>query len=246
MKVNELKTTVPVHGTDVEAFVFRPEGTGRFPGILFLTDLMGIREANLGMAKRVAEQGYTVFVPNVFFHTSKLPIFTFKPNFGEERTLKLAGQIRGDLPPAKMVEDGNVYVDWVLKETGGSKLGVVGYCFTGQVALRIAAARPNEVVAAASFHGGGLYTDAPDGPQTVIPKVKARLYFGHAHEDRSMPAEAITKLEAALKSWGGKYESETYPAGHGWTVPDHEGVYDEKEAERHYTKLFDLFNGTLK
>jgi carboxymethylenebutenolidase len=69
--------------------------------------------------------------------------------------------------------------------------------------------------------------------------------FGHAENDNSMPAEAIAKFEAALKEWGGTFESETYPAKHGWCVPGSE-VYDDVQAERHYVKLKSLFAETLR
>jgi carboxymethylenebutenolidase len=248
MKVAEQKFTMPVGGGNAEAFLYSPEGGGAYPGVLFLTDLIGIRPANLGMAGRVAEHGYTVLVPNIFHRAGKLPVFGFPPDFGDEKTMKRVGELRAALDPEQMVQDGKTYIDYLLaqKTVKGPKLGTVGYCFTGAMVTRIAAAEPDRIAAAASFHGGGLYTDAPDSPHLVLPKIKARLYYGHAKDDRSMPAEAIVKFENALKAWGGKYESETYPAGHGWTVPDHAGVYNEKEAERHYVKLFELFDATLK
>ena len=52
--------------------------------------------------------------------------------------------------------------------------------------------------------------------------------FGHAKDDHSMPAEMIAKLEAALKEWGGRFDSEVYNAAHGWTVP---GVPAYNEAD---------------
>jgi carboxymethylenebutenolidase len=67
---------------------------------------------------------------------------------------------------------------------------------------------------------GGLYTEAPDSPHTLLSRVKARVYFGHGAEDRSMPPEVIEKFNRALAVWGGNYESEVYQAHHGWTVPD--------------------------
>ncbi|MGH9351482.1 MAG: dienelactone hydrolase family protein, partial [Terriglobia bacterium] len=103
----------------------------------------------------------------------------------------------------------------------------------------------DQVAAAASFHGGGLYTNAPASPHTLLPRVKARLYFGHGIEDRSMPQKAIEKLDRALAAWGGRYESEIYQAHHGWTVPDNP-AYNETQAERAYKKLTDLLNSTLK
>ena len=60
-----------------------------------------------------------------------------------------------------------------------------------------------------------------------------------------MPPEAIEKLEALLKSWPGKSESETYAgARHGWTVPGRP-VFNPQQAERHYAKLFDLLGRNL-
>lgn len=113
------------------------------------------------------------------------------------------------------------------------------------MALRAAAVRPDQIAAAASFHSGGLYPNAPASPHTLLPRVKARLHFGHGIEDRSMPLEAIEKLDRALAAWGGQYESEIYQAHHGWTAPDNP-AYHEPQAERAYKKLIDLLNSTLK
>jgi carboxymethylenebutenolidase len=115
------------------------------------------------------------------------------------------------------------------------------------MALRTAAARPDRVGAIASFHGGRLFVDGPASPHLSLPRVKAKLYFGHAKDDHSMPQEAIDKFNAALTKWGGKYESEMYDALHGWTVPD-EGsrVYNKPQAERAFEKLTALFASALK
>jgi len=77
------------------------------------------------------------------------------------------------------------------------------------------------------------------------PRIKARLYFGHAMEDWSMPKEAIEKFGSALASRSGKYESETCRALHGWTVPD-SPAYNEPQAERAFEKLTELFGAALK
>jgi len=78
----------------------------------------------------------------------------------------------------------------------------------------------------------------------VLSRVKARLYFGHASEDKSMTAEDIANFEKELEQWGGEYESKTYPARHGWTVPDNP-AYNKPEAERAYGKMMELFKATL-
>lgn len=125
-------------------------------------------------------------------------------------------------------------------------MGVVGHCFTGQMALRAAAARPDRIAAAASFHGTRLFIEEATSPHLVLPRVKARLYFAHAVEDKTMPKEAIEKFDRALEAWGGRYESEVYDgAYHGWTALD-SPVHNEAQAERAFQKLTGLFTETLK
>ena len=125
------------------------------------------------------------------------------------------------------------------------KVGVVGHCFTGQMAVRMAAAAADKVVVAASFHGGFLVTGAPDSPHKLLSRITARLYFGHAVEDASATPEQIATLEAALRDWHGAFQSETYEgARHGWTVPGRL-VYNELQAERAFEKQVELFEATL-
>ena len=104
------------------------------------------------------------------------------------------------LTPEQMVSDGKAYVDFLLAQKGvkPGKAGVVGYCFTGQMAVRTAAAVPDKVAAAASFHGGFLVTDKPDSPHKILSPIKARLYFGHAVEDSTATPEQVKTLEAGF------------------------------------------------
>jgi carboxymethylenebutenolidase len=234
-----------------EAIFIHPEGSGPWPGVLYLTDIGGIRPEYQQMVERLAAKGYAVLMPNVFYRTSKLPLFDFKPAMGEERSMKRFQELGAPLTPEAMERDASAYVDWLA---GGDPLarkfvmpgpiGVVGHCFTGAMALRAAAARPDKIAAAASFHGGGLWTDKPTSPSLVLPRVKARLYFGHATNDRSMNAEAIDKLNAALAEWGGRYESEVYDAAHGWTTLG-SPVYNQPQAEKAFAKLTELFAASL-
>lgn len=229
-----------------DGVLIRPDER-RYPGVIHLTDIGGIREASLAMARRVADLGYAVLVPNAFYRTGRPPLFDFKRDPGDARTMARFGELAAPLTPDAMARDGAAYVDFLSAYpwVKGGRVGVVGYCFTGALALRTAAARPDRVGAAASFHGGGLANDTPLSPHLVLPRVKGRLYFGHAENDRTMPREAIEVLERALEHWGGKYESEVYAgAAHSWTVPD-SPVYNEPQAERAFQKLKQLFAETV-
>src|SRR5436309_15100297 len=194
------------------------------------------------MARRLAEAGYTVLMPNLFYRFGKPPVVDFAAGFDDELTKQRVAELRAPLTPEAVTRDAGAYVDFLAAHgavTPGG-IGAVGYCVAGSVALRAAAARPDRVAAAASFHGGGLATDAPTSPHLLLPRITARLYFGHAAEDRGMPPEAIERLEQALAAWGGRYESEVYDARHGWTVPD-SPVFNGPQAERAFAKLTGLF-----
>jgi carboxymethylenebutenolidase len=231
-----------------DSVIFAPAREGRWPGVVMLTDIGGLREAHREMARQLAGVGYTVLMPNIFYRSGRPPIFTFKVDFSEERTRTRAAELRAPLTPEAIERDASAYVDALLAHPNlfPGPLGVIGYCASGSIAMRIAAARPDAIVVAASLHGGGLYTDAPTSPHRLLSHIKARLYFGHADQDRSMPAEAIERLDRALAAWGGSYESEIYEgAAHGWTIPD-TAVYNPPQAERAFAKLTELLGATLK
>ena len=246
--MSESKIEIAMTAGTAEAYLYTPSrGEGPWPALMQLTDIMGVRGAFRQMAQRLADQGYVVLLPNVFYRGAKLPVLDFAPSFGDERTMKRLGELRGYLSNEQMGPDGAAFADYLLaqKNVKGPAVGVVGYCFTGSMAIRVAAAAGRKVAAAASFHGGGLYTEQPDSPHLLLPKITARLYFGHAIEDRSMPPEAIEKLETTLRAWSGRAESETYAgARHGWCVPGRD-IYNEKQAERAFGKLTELFAATL-
>jgi carboxymethylenebutenolidase len=245
----ETKLSIPMAGGSAEAFLYTPSGgTGPWPGVLYLTDIFGIRPAFQAMAQRLADEGFAVLMPNAFFRAGPLPLFDFPPVFGEEKTMKRFGELRVALLNDAMGPDAAVYAD-ALKarlEVKGTGLGVAGYCFTGQMSLRAAAAAPDRFSAALSFHGGHLYTDDADSPHLLLPRVKARLYFGHATNDHTISAEQIKKLEAALSDWGGDFESETYDALHGWCVPGREGIYNAEKADRAFAKMVAVLKAALK
>jgi carboxymethylenebutenolidase len=239
---------IPTTDGNADGLLFQPATGSRWPGVIHLVDAGGIRPAHTDMAKRLSAAGYVVLLPNVFYRTSKMPVFDFPIKMGDERTTLRFRELIAALTPARMGRDGAAYVDFLAQQASVSNggMGVVGYCFTGAMALQIAAVRPERIAAAASFHGGRLFTDAPDSPHMLLPRIKASLYLGHAVEDKSMPKEAIESLGRALESWGGAYENETYAgAFHSWTASD-SPVYNPIQADRALAKLVELFDRTLK
>ncbi len=246
--MTEQRIQIPTAIGTAEGVIYFPEKAGRWPGVIHCTDIGGIRASQEEMARRLSAKGYVVLMPNVFYRTGGLPLFDFPKKFGEERTTKRLAELSAPLTAEAITCDASDYVDFLARQAPvkPGPMGVVGYCFTGKMALYTALSRPDRVAAAASFHGGGLATDAPNSPHLIFgPLIKARLYFGHAVNDKGMAAEAIEKLNHTLEAWGGEYESEIYEgAYHSWTVPD-SPVYNQAQADRAFEKLTRLFAETL-
>jgi carboxymethylenebutenolidase len=222
-----------------------PDENGKWPAVIIYTDIGGRRAVFREMAKRLAAEGFVVLVPNPFYRVGPSPVYEdFK--FGDEKTTARMGEVRKFVTGSGTESDAHALVAFLnsQKQVNGN-IGTVGYCMGGGMAMRTAAAEPGKVVAAASFHGSQLASDAPDSPHLLAPKIKAQLYFGFAIEDKSMPPEAVEKLKAALDAAGVNYDAEVYAgARHGWCVKDHT-VYHEHQAEHAWHHMVELFKATL-
>jgi carboxymethylenebutenolidase len=231
-----------------DAVLFTPDSENALPGVLHIPDIKSIRETHRAMARRLAAEGYTVLMPNPFYRTARPPVMGPEIKHGSPEFVKRIQELSAPLSPEGLGRDLCVYLDYLTSRstTAIGKVGTVGYCIGGGIALRAAAVHPDRVGAVASFHGGGLYKPGdPASPHLVLERVKARLYFGHASEDKSMNAEDIAAFEKALEEWGGEYESEVYEgARHGWTVSDNP-AYNQPQAERAFAKMTALFGVAL-
>jgi carboxymethylenebutenolidase len=115
----------------------------------------------------------------------------------------------------------------------------------GGMSLTMAARFPGRVVAACSFHGGNLASDAADSPHLLAHLIKARVHVGVAREDASFPPEQAARLQHALREAQVDFVLEDHNARHGWTMTD-SPVFDAVEAERHWERMLALFDATLK
>lgn len=119
-----------------------------------------------------------------------------------------------------------------------------GYCMGGSFALTAAGRFPDRVAAAASFHGGQIASTAPDSPHLLAGSMKANVYIAGAENDASFDAEQFDPMSTALTDAQVEHTLVTYPAAHGFAVPDNP-TFDDKAAERHWQALRDLYAATL-
>src|ERR1700682_199724 len=102
-------------GTADAPFV-RPNPGDSLPAIINLTDGLGFRQAFADQSKRIAEHGYVVLIPNIFYRTSKPPVFDFEPDFANERSRERFRELTTPLTPDTMTGDGSAYVDFLAAQ----------------------------------------------------------------------------------------------------------------------------------
>lgn len=218
---------------------------GRAPGIILYMDAFGPRPALWTMADRLASNGYVVLVPDLFYRFGPYGPYDAKTAFSDEKKrAELMGMIGGT--SREMTRRDTAAFPAALDDEGaGARVGTVGYCMGGARALNAAAAYPDRIAAAASFHGGHLAGEAPDSPHRHAATIRARVYVGSAGVDQSFPPEQSARLAEALRSAEVDHVIENYVGmRHGWCVPDH-GVFDPAGAERYWKRLLTFFGEAL-
>ena len=241
--------TIKAADGDCEAYLAQPGSGGPFPGVVFFMDGIGFRPTVHKMADRLAEAGYVVLLPNLFYRYGPAEPVVIAEIFKPENRPKLMERVMS-LTPERVVRDAGTFLTFLTGQTDvapGSKVGLTGYCMGGAMVMRTAAAYADRIGAGGAFHGGGLATNDPTSPHHLAAAIKGELYFGHADKDPFMTPESIDLLEKTLATAGVRFRSELYAgAMHGYTMVDLPTIYDEAAAERHWRALLGLFSRTLK
>jgi carboxymethylenebutenolidase len=255
LAVSEREVTIKTADGSCDAAFFHP-ASGAHPGVLLWPDAAGLRPAMRDLGRRLAADGYAVLVPNPFYRVAKSPQFESAAgvDFGDPATRARLGSLMGSVTASGAAErDAAAYVAFLDAQQEidlVKKIGVQGYCMGGPLTFRSAAAVPDRIHAAASFHGGGLVTDKPDSPHLLVPRIRARMYVGIAANDDQRQPDAKDKLREAFAAAKVPAEIEVYPARHGWCVPDMPveagaPIYSAPDAERAWGKLLALYRIAL-
>ena len=241
-EVVEREVSIKTSAGECDAFFVAP-ATGAHAGVLIWPDIFGLRPAFRKMGTRLAESGYSVLVVNPFYRTQHAPTAAKGANTPIPDVLPLARSLDAE----KQSADARSFIQWLDEQPQVDvqrKIGTTGYCMGGPIVMRTAAAVPERVGAAATFHGGGLVSDAPDSPHLLIPKMKAQFLIAVAENDDERDPESKDVLKQAFADANLSAEIEVYPAGHGWCPPDTR-VHNTEQAERAWQRLLVLFGNAL-
>ena len=245
--VAEADVDIPTPDGTADCYFVHPS-SGEYPGVLIWPDILGLRPAFRMMGKRLAESGYAVLVVNPFYRDRRAPVVPEGASFQDEETRNIVLGLAGSLNAGTHMTDAKTFVNFLDQQGAldtNRKIGTMGYCMGGPITMRTAAAVPERVGAGASFHGGGLVTDASDSPHLLVPDMKAHFLFAIAANDDESDPEVKNVLRETYASAGLPAEIEVYQGAlHGWCPPD-SSVYNEVQAERAWSRLLVLFDTAL-
>ena len=221
---------------------------GAHAAVLVWPDILALRPAFREMGKRLARSGYAVLTVNPFYRDAHAPVVGRGASFSQPEIRNHVLPMARNLNAETHFTDARAFAAWLddQPEVDTNRgIGTTGYCMGGPMVMRTVAAVPDRLAAGATFHGGGLATNAPDSPHLLIPQTQAQILHCIAENDDDNDPQAKVTLRDAYDAAGIAAEIEVYEdAMHGWCAIDSQ-VYHEAQAEHAWSRLLNLFQNAL-
>lgn len=228
LKTEYVTVPSPAGNGSIKGYFVRPaNASGKLPAILVVHENRGLNPYIEDVARRLGAQGYMAFAPDGLTSVGGYP--------GDEEK---ATQLFGTVDQQKMFEDFVASADWLkARPDCTGKVGVVGFCFGGGVANKLAVRLPY-LAAVVAFYG--VQPSAEDAA-----KIKAPLLLNYAGLDTRITG-GWPAYEVALKANNVTYTAYIYDGvNHGFhndTTPR----YDEAAAKLAWQRTLDFFAKYLK
>jgi carboxymethylenebutenolidase len=204
-------------GHVLSAYLAEPAGRPR-GGIVVIQEIFGVTRHIRDVAEQFAAAGYLAVAPALFDRVER------------EVDVPYSDGPKG-VGYVKALNSDNVMLDIqaaadLVRPAG--KVGVVGYCWGGQMAF-LAAARVN-IEAAVAYYGGGISQQL-----AYIPRVPVMFHFGE--KDTHIPLSAVDEIRTAYPH--GIYH--LYPAQHGFNCTDR-ASFDAQSAKLAFDRSVEFFH----
>lgn len=233
-------------GGTLDGFFVHP-AEGKHPAVIIWPDIAGLRDAFKVMARRLASSGYAVFVANPFYRSLPAPQFADFADFASNGGFQKVRPWMEQNTAEAVMETAKAVVGWLDSQAAvdtARGIGNQGYCMGGPFTVRSAAAVPDRIKAACSFHGGGLVAEGDLAPINLLDDTKASFLIAIARNDDARAPTEKDQLRAAADAAGVTAEIEVYDGDHGWTVPD-SPAYAEAAAEKAWERLLATYAAAL-
>ncbi len=217
MIVTQECVDILVDGSPMRMLVTAPRADGRFPAVLFYSDIFQLTGPMIRSCVRLAGYGFVVAAPEIY-HRIESP-GTVIPFDDAGRTRGMEDALR--TPVAHFDADCRAALDYLKghPKTATGRLAAAGFCIGGHLAFR-AALQP-DVRATVCFYPTGVHTgklgkDEDAGTLQRFIEIRGELLLIFGDSDPHIPADGRNKIEQALKSAGTRYRLQLFPGEHAF------------------------------
>lgn len=242
MKVTTDHVDIPTSdGGQMRTFVAAPQAEGKYPGIIFYSDIFQLTGPMIRACVRLAGYGFVVGAPEIY-RRIETP--------GTVYLFDDAGRIRGlenamKTPVAHFDEDCRTVLDYLNghNAVAHGQIGAAGFCIGGHLAFR-AAIQP-DVLATTCFYGTGIHNgalgaDADAGSLRRAAEIRGEMLLVWGEQDPHIPAGGRQKIEDALTAAGTNFSQRHYQAEHAF-MRDEGERYDPEATDEAFGEMIRFF-----
>lgn len=211
----------------INGYLARPQAKGKRPAVIVIQENRGLNPHIEDVARRLAVEGFLAFAPDLLSVSGGTP-----PDEDQAR------ELHAKTDPKDITVAAIAAVPFMLTQAeSNGNVGVVGFCFGGGVANRMAAARP-ELKAVVVYYGIQV-------PAEEVPGIGAPLLLHYAELDQRVNA-GIAAYETALKANNKRYTIHMYPGvNHAFNNDTGGARYNKEAADLAWGRTLSFFREHL-
>jgi carboxymethylenebutenolidase len=245
MIITTEQVDIEVDGSPMRMLVAAPKAEGRYPGILFYSDIFQLTGSMQRATARLAGYGFVVAAPEIYHRIEPLGLAIPFDDEGRTRGLEDAAKTS----VANFDADGRAVLDYLAQHprVATGALGAGGFCIGGHLAFR-AALQP-DVKATVCFyptgvHNGQLGQDADAGTLERFSEIRGELLMVFGTLDPHIPEAGRAKIQTALEQAGTTFAIRQYPAEHAF-MRDEGPRYDAEATDRAWSEAIQFYKRVL-
>jgi carboxymethylenebutenolidase len=222
----------PSGSETVQGYLAVPAGasaSAKKPAIVVIHEWWGLNDWTKKKADEFAQKGYVALAPDLYRGKVATDGDT-------------AHQLMRGMPDDRALRDMKAAAAYLRArpEVDTAKMGVVGWCMGGGLALNLALAEP-------TLAGGVIYYGHLVTEPATIASIKVPLLGNFGGQDQGIPPESVKEFEAAAKKAGKSVDFKIYPdAGHAFASSSDPKVYKPADAKDADARTDAFFAKTLK
>ncbi|MFN8455413.1 MAG: dienelactone hydrolase family protein [Anaerolineae bacterium] len=213
-------------GQKLSGYLARPQDESSKPAVVVIQEWWGLNDHIKDVANRFAKEGFVALAPDLYHG-----VVTTEPDEARKMVMAL------DMAAAvKEIQSGIAYLR-EQKFVAGPKVGVVGFCMGGGLALRTALAEDN-LGAAVAFYGQPLAPEEAKG-------VKAPVLGLYGAKDNGIPVDGVKAMQTALTEAGIENDFHIYEGAQHAFFNDTRESYNPQAAADAWPRTLEWFRKHL-